>query len=54
MQNSHSSETGDLHLDCDVAGQVGVDLGLLGGVHTGVKCSGGVVETLVPNLEYHL
>jgi hypothetical protein len=54
VENSHTSETSDLDLNCDVTGQIGVDLGLLGGVHTGVECSSGVIETLVPNLEYHL
>ena len=54
VQDSHASETGDLHLDSDVAGQVSLDLGLFRGVHTGVKGSSRVVETLVPDLEYHI
>ncbi len=54
MQDSHASEPGDVDLHGDVLGQVTVDLGLLGRVHSGVHGRSEVVESFVSDFVDHL
>ena len=54
VEDSHACESGNVHLHGDVACQVGVDLSLLGEVHSGVQSGSRVIEALVPQLVDHL
>lgn len=54
VQDAETCETGNLDLHGDVTGQVRVDLSLLGWVDTRVQGRCRVIETLVPDLEYHI
>ena len=54
VEDSHAGEPGDVDLHGDVLGQVSMDLGLLGRVHSGVDGSGEVVESFVSDFVDHL
>lgn len=54
MQDSHTCVASDLHLHSDIAGEIGMDLGFLSRVYSGVQGSCRVVETLVPYLINHI
>jgi hypothetical protein len=54
VQDPHASEPGDVHLHGYVLGQVSVDLGLLGWMHSGVDCGSEVVESFVSDFVDHL
>ena len=54
VEDTHTCETCDLHLQSHVLAQVNIDLGLARGVGTNICCSHeGGSETLVPNLVNH-
>ena len=54
MEDAHAGIASDLHLHSDVAGQVSMNLGLLGGMHSGIEGSSRVVKALVPYLINHI
>ena len=54
VQDSHASVTSDLHLHCNVASEISMNLSLFGRMHSRVEGSSGIVEALVPDLINHL
>ena len=54
MEDSHSTESSWMYLDCDVSGQVSLDFGLLGWVNTWVKGSCSIVKAFVSDFIDHL
>ena len=52
--DSHTSESGLLHLDSDGFGQIKGDLDLLSWVHSRVGCGGEDVEAFVSDLVNHI
>ncbi len=54
VEDSHTSVSGDVDLHGDVSFEVSIDLGLLGGVHSGIKSGNCVVEALVSDFINHL
>ena len=54
VKDAHTGESGDLHLEGHVGGQVNLDLGFASGVRTNVSSAReGSSEGLVPNLINH-
>ena len=54
MEDSHASVSGDVHLHGNVPGEVSVDLGLFGWVHSGVQSGSCIVEALISDFIDHL
>ena len=54
VHDPHSCETGNLYLESDVLGHVGIDIGLFGGVCSVRGSTLPVDETLVANFINHL
>jgi len=54
VEDSHSRESSNVHLNSDVSSKIVVDLSLLGGVDSGVDRGHGIVKALVSDFIDHL